>query len=463
MVLHRFDDEPRGQIDPVSEIISIFSLGIPDARPIFLHEIAKSDFHGWNDTPKPSVSIAFHEAVGKAAAVQRRDLTFKWLEHLSEVDREVWDALALRLETPFLEWDWLQLMEESGSTDPEAGWIPRHLTVWSGRELLAAAPLYVKTHSAGEFVFDHAWADVAGRLNRPYYPKLVGMSPFTPMIGYRFLMAPGQDEAELTARMLQEIERFCRNYGLSGSSFHFADPQWAETFAGRGFCPWAHQSFVWENEGFTGFEDYLSRFNANQRRNIRRERRRLAERGVRVDMISGDDLPGELYGRMHLFYSRTNDQFGPWGCKYLTRSFFSLLPERFRQRLVFAVATDGTRRGPPVGMALLVTKGENLYGRYWGCARDVEFLHFESCYYRPIEWAVASGIRRFDPGMGGGHKLRRGFKAVPNFSLHRFMDPVLRQIMEKHISAINRLEQEEIAALNRHLPLRNLIESGAGK
>ncbi|HWR91234.1 MAG TPA: GNAT family N-acetyltransferase [Desulfobacterales bacterium] len=393
----------------------------------------------------------------------RPDLKFKWLERLSEVQREAWNALALPLETPFLEWDWLQLMEASGSTGAETGWIPRHLTVWSGRELVAAAPLYVKTHSAGEFVFDHAWADVAGRLNRPYYPKLVGMTPFTPMIGYRFLMAPGLDEVDLTARMLEEIERFCRYHGLAGSSYNFVDPQWAERIAGRGFCPWAHQSFVWENEGFSDFEDYLSGFNANQRRNIRRERRRLAQRGIRVDMISGDDLPAELYERMHLFYAWTNDQFGPWGCKYLTENFFGLLSDRFRGRLVFAVASDDTRRGPPVGMALLVAKGNNLYGRYWGCAREVEFLHFEACYYRPIEWAIGGGIRRFDPGMGGGHKLRRGFKAVPNFSLHRFMDPVLRQIMEKHIAAINRLEHEEIAALNRHLPLRNLTEAGVAK
>ncbi len=393
----------------------------------------------------------------------RSNLKFKFLESLSEVEREDWNTLALPLETPFLEWDWLQLMEASGSTTAATGWIPRHLSVWSGSELVAAAPLYIKTHSAGEFVFDYAWADVAGRLNRPYYPKLVGMSPFTPMIGYRFLMAPGLDEAELTARMLAEIERFGRQHGLGGCSYHFVDPKWAEDIAARGFCPWVHQSFVWENEGFSNFEDYLSRFNANQRRNIRRERRRLAIRGVRVDIIPGDDLPRELFERMHAFYARTNDQFGPWGCKYLTRDFFALLPERFRKRLVFAVALDVIRPGPPLGMALLVTKGDNLFGRYWGCVREIEFLHFEACYYRPIEWAVACGIRQFDPGMGGGHKTRRGFKAVANYSLHRFMDPMLRQIMERHIAAINRLEHEEIAALNQNLPLRNLTVPAAEK
>jgi uncharacterized protein len=396
--------------------------------------------------------------------MQRPDVKFKWLESLSDVEREGWDSLARPLETPFLEWDWLQLMEISGSITAETGWIPRHLTVWFGRELVAAAPLYIKMHSAGEFVFDHAWAEVAGRLGRPYYPKLVGMSPFTPMIGYRFLMASGVDEPEMTTRMIEEIERFCRQNGLAGCSYHFVDPKWVGTMTGRGFCPWAHQSFLWENEGFRTFEDYLSRFNANQRRNIRRERQRLARQGIHVDMLPGDALPQELYERMYAFYAQTNDQFGPWGCKYLTRAFFAAIPERFRKRLVFAVASDGARHQDlPLGMSLLVTKRGHLYGRYWGCARDIEFLHFETCYYRPLEWAIASGIRHFDPGMGGGHKLRRGFKAVVNHSLHRFMDPALRQVMERHIATINRLEHEEIAALNRHLPLRNFTSSDAEK
>jgi predicted N-acyltransferase len=355
-------------------------------------------------------------------------------------------------------------MEASGSIAAATGWIPRHLTVWSGRELVAAAPHYIKIHSAGEFVFDHAWAEVAGRLGRPYYPKLVGMSPFTPMIGYRFLMASGVNEADLTARMAEEIERYCRRHALAGCSYHFVDPKWVAALAGSGFCAWAHQSFLWENEGFRTFEDYLSRFNANQRRNIRRERQRLVRQGIRVEMIPGDALPHELYERMFTFYARTNDQFGPWGCKYLTRDFFAALHEHFRERLVFAVARESTRRiGPPLGMSLLVTKEGQLYGRYWGSMRDIEFLHFEACYYRPIEWAIASGIRQFDPGMGGGHKLRRGFKARVNHSLHRFMDPVLRQVMERHIAAINRIEYEEIAALNRYLPLKNITDSIAGK
>jgi predicted N-acyltransferase len=171
-------------------------------------------------------------------------------------------------------------------------------------------------------------------------------------------------------------------------------------------------------------------------------------------MIRGAELAKAHYERMYAFYARTNDQFGPWGCRYLTRDFFTGLPDHFRERLVFAAAFEGNRLNAPVGMSLLVTKEDQLYGRYWGCSREIEFLHFDACYYRPIEWAIEQGIRRFDPGMGGAHKLRRGFKAVANQSLHRFIDPRLRTVMERNIAAINRLEQEDIAALNLDLPLR---------
>jgi hypothetical protein len=377
-----------------------------------------------------------------------------WATQISEIDREAWDALAQPLKTPFLEWDWLWLMEASGSAAARAGWIPRHLTVWSGSELLAAAPLYIKTHSAGEFVFDQAWAEVAGRLGLDYYPKLVGMSPFTPLIGYRFLMAPGVDETQLTGLMLEEIERFCRRERLTGSSFLFTDPQWAEFMQARGYTPWVHPSFSWTNSGLRDFEDYLSGFSANQRRNIRRERLGLERQGITVRMIPGDELPPQHYSRMYGFYARTNDKFGPWGCKYLTRDFFSALPGRFRHRLLFGVASGRDPREAPLGMSLCVTKGDQLYGRYWGGRADVEFLHFDACYYRPIEWAIAHGIRHFDPGAGGGHKLRRGFRVVPNCSLHRFADARLRQVMDRHIGAINRLEHHEISALNSELPLR---------
>ena len=376
-----------------------------------------------------------------------------WLKSIAEVDQARWDLLARPLPTPFLEWQWLYQMEVSKSTTAETGWLPHHLTVWSHGELIAAAPLYIKTHSAGEFVFDQAWADVARHLKVSYYPKLVGMSPFTPMIGYRFLMAPAEEENALTRYMVNEIVQLCRRYGLSGCSFLFVDPHWRRRMLNHRFISWQHQSFVWQNADYRAFEDYLAVFNSNQRHNIRRERQSIAKQGVELKILEGHDIPQNFFSEIYSFYARTNDKFGPWGCKYLTESFFKGLAESYRQRLVFVGAFEKTHPDSPIGLALLVRKRDQLFGRYWGCSKEVKHLHFNACYYRPIEWAIANGIRCFDPGMGGYHKIRRGFRAVANYSLHRFFDERLAHIMDAHIEEINQLEQEHIDGLNLEVPL----------
>ena len=375
-----------------------------------------------------------------------------WLKNIAEVDQAQWDVLAEPLDTPFLEWEWLHQMEISKSTTAETGWRPQHLTVWSRDQLIAAAPLYLKQHSAGEFVFDHVWADVADRLNISYYPKLVGMSPFTPMVGYRFLTATGENEEVLTRYMVNEIEQFCRQYQISGCSFLFVDPQWRRLMINCGFISWLHQSFTWQNAAYQSFDDYLAVFNSNQRHNIKRERRSIAKNGITLKIFEGDQIPPAYFSEIYPFYERTNDKFGPWGCKYLKKSFFKGLADRYLHRLVFVAAFEEANADSPLGLSLLVRKRDRLFGRYWGCSKEINYLHFNACYYRPIEWAIAKGINRFDPGMGGYHKVRRGFTAVGNFSLHRFFDQRLEHIMNAHIEEINRLEQKQIDELNAELP-----------
>jgi predicted N-acyltransferase len=375
-----------------------------------------------------------------------------WLKSIAEVDQAQWDELAEPLDTPFLEWEWLHQMEISKSTTAETGWRPHHLTVWSRDQLIAAAPLYIKQHSAGEFVFDHVWADVADRLNISYYPKLVGMSPFTPMVGYRFLTATAKNEEALTRYMVNEIEQFCRQYQISGCSFLFVDPQWRRLMINCGFISWLHQSFTWQNAAYQSFDDYLAVFNSNQRHNIKRERRAIAKNGITLKIFEGDQIPPAYFSEIYPFYERTNDKFGPWGCKYLKKSFFKGLADRYRHRLVFVAAFEEAKADSPLGLSLLVRKRDRLFGRYWGCSKEINYLHFNACYYRPIEWAIANGINRFDPGMGGYHKVRRGFTAVGNFSLHRFFDQRLEHIMNAHIEEINRLEQKHIDELNEELP-----------
>jgi predicted N-acyltransferase len=376
-----------------------------------------------------------------------------WISQLSEIPQAAWDALALPLNTPFLEWEWLNNLETSGSAIARAGWQPHHLTVWRDRTLVAAAPLYLKGHSHGEFVFDQQWAELAHRLGIEYYPKLLGMTPFTPAVGYRFLMAPGFDEVEITALMVREIDQFCIRHRIAGCHFLYVDPQWRVVMEQQGFSSWLHHSYIWDNQGYQTFEDYLAVFNSNQRRNIKRERKAIDQAGLYLQPLTGDAITKSLLTLMYRLYADTCDKFGWWGSKYLTQSFFEQL-SLYRDRVVLFAAYRESDRQHPVGMSICLFKGENLYGRYWGCFQELDCLHFNACYYSPIDWAIAHGIQMFDPGAGGRHKQRRGFPATPNHSLHRFYQSRLTQIWDAHIAEINDMEQQQIAALNQELPFK---------
>ncbi len=374
-----------------------------------------------------------------------------WIKKIAEVPQAEWDALAVPLNTPFLEWEWLNNMETSNSATAKAGWLPNHLTVWRDRHLIAAAPLYIKGHSYGEFVFDHQWADLACRLGIEYYPKLLGMSPFTPAEGYRFLIAPNEDEDELIALMVSAIDNFCTRHNISGCNFLYVDPAWRPKLERHGFTCWLHHSYIWQNQGYQTFDHYLAVFNANQRRNIKRERKAVATAGIRLQTLTGDEIPTPLFSGMYTFYENTCDKFGWWGSKYLTKRFFDQL-FHYRHRVVFVAAYSERDDRQPVGMSFCIHKGDLLYGRYWGSYQDIDCLHFDACYYTPIEWGISHGIQTFDPGAGGRHKKRRGFPATPNYSLHRFYNARLLQILRSYIRQINEMEQREIDAINQELP-----------
>jgi len=375
-----------------------------------------------------------------------------WIDKIAEIPQAEWDRLAQPLKTPFFEWDWLHNLEASGCAVARAGWQPCHLTLWRDKQLIAAAPLYVKGHSYGEFVFDHQWADLAYRLGIEYYPKLLGMSPFTPAVGYRFLIADGEDEDELTELMVAAIDHFCDRHNISGCNFLYVDPEWRSRLEGHDFSSWLHHNSIWQNQGFRTFDDYLGMFNSNQRRNIKRERKALSKSGLEMKMHAGDDIPHSLLLLMYDFYSHHCDRFGWWGSKYLTKDFFEKLYHNYRHRVLLAAAYREGDDRHPVGMSFCITKGDGLYGRYWGSFSEYDCLHFNACYYSPIEWAIAQGIQMFDPGAGGGHKKRRGFPATPHHSLHRFYNQRLMQIMRTHIAQINEMEREQIEAINQELP-----------
>ncbi|MBW4575223.1 MAG: GNAT family N-acetyltransferase [Aphanothece sp. CMT-3BRIN-NPC111] len=375
-----------------------------------------------------------------------------WIDKIAEVPQQEWDALAQPLKTPFLEWEWLNNLETSGSATAKAGWLPNHLTVWRDRQLIAAAPLYLKGHSYGEFVFDHQWADLAHRLGVQYYPKLLGMTPMTPAEGYRFLIAPGEDEEELTELMVGAIDHFCDRHHISGCHFLYVDPEWRPIIQRHGFTSWLHHSYIWQNQGYQIFDDYLGAFNANQRRNIKRERKAVEKAQIRLQTLTGEEIPKSLFPLMYSFYADTCDKFGWWGSKYLTNRFFEQLYPNYSHRVLFVAAYHEQNDQKPMGMSFCITKGDQLYGRYWGSFQEIDCLHFDACYYTPIEWAIAQGVQTFDPGAGGRHKKRRGFPATPNHSMHRFYNRRLSHILGSYIREVNELEQQEIDAINQEIP-----------
>ena len=380
-------------------------------------------------------------------------LRARWHRSLAEIPEAAWDGLTAAAGLPFYRWRWLEALERSGSIAPRQGWQPCHLSLWRQGELLAVAPLYLKGHSYGEFIFDQSFAQLAGQLGLRYYPKLLGMSPLSPVLGYRFFIAPAEDQAELTALLMELIDQFCGDNQVLSCNFLYVDPQWRPLAEAAGCAAWLNQQSLWTNPGYDNFNDYLASFNANQRRNIKRERQSVAAAGLTVTAIAGEAISAALLLRMHDFYLDHCRRWGQWGSKYLTEEFFILAAQQLRQDLVlFSAHQSGADPHNPLAMALCVHQGDQLWGRYWGSNLEQENLHFEVCYYAPIAWAISQGVRSFDPGAGGSHKRRRGFVARPHASLHRWYQPQFASLIQRWLPLANGQLLEEVEAINAELP-----------
>lgn len=382
-------------------------------------------------------------------------LSARWHRSISEIPEEQWDQLLGDRISPFYRWAWLLALERSGSVAPDQGWQPLHLTVWrDDGQLIAVAPLYLKGHSYGEFVFDQSFARLAGDLGLRYYPKLIGMSPVSPVQGYRFHVAASEDAQALTELMLGLIDDFAARHGILSCNFLYVDPAWQPLAESAGCAAWLNQQSLWSADGQQTFNDYLAGFNANQRRNIKRERRAVRDAGLTVTPVTGDALTPGMVSRMHAFYEQHCARWGPWGSKYLDASFFDRLCE---PSLAEHVVLFNAHRGEvddPVAMSLCIRDAQQLWGRYWGSDEEIDCLHFEVCYYAPIEWALQQGLESFDPGAGGSHKRRRGFVATARTSLHRWYDPQMDALIRAWLPRANGLMQEEIEAINAELPFR---------
>jgi hypothetical protein len=351
-------------------------------------------------------------------------LSVRILERAAEIDASLWDSFVGDDGSPFVEHAWLDMLEEHGCASPEAGWLPRHFALYRGEKLVAIAPAYAKGHSEGEFVFDWSWADAAERMGVDYYPKLLFAVPFTPATGERVLVRPGENRTACVLAIAQAARQWTEGLGLSGVHVLFPREAEANDWEAAGYLRRLGIQFHWENRGYASWDDFLRSLPSKKRTQLRRESSQPARDGVRIETVPPDRITPEIVEAMFRFYLSTVDKF-VWGRRYLNRSFFEAVAERFAHRLAWVVAWKGDE---PIAGAFNVRKGRTLYGRYWGAAPGVElpFLHFNVCYYHGIRECIALGLERFEPGAGGSHKRARGFVPTLTHSAHYLHDARLR-------------------------------------
>lgn len=347
--------------------------------------------------------------------------TLRSLAHLPDLPAASWDAL-VPAGQPFLRHAFLSALEDSGSLGANSGWASEHLVLERDGAVRAVLPAYRKWHSFGEYVFDHGWADACQRAGIAYYPKLLGAVPFSPVTGPRLLAADPADGLLL----LQTLPDYLVEAGLSGAHLNFTDsalddqvrqlPGWMERLG----C-----QFHWRNRGYRDFQDFLDTLSSRKRKQMRKEREQVAGHGIDFRWFRGDELSEAQWDFVYACYANTYAvrRRAP----YLTRAFFSLLAERMPESIRVVMALQGGRE---VAMALSLVGGGSLYGRYWGCLDEFDRLHFETCFYQGMDYAISEGLQRFDAGAQGEHKLIRGFEPVLTRSWHYLLHPGLRQAVE---------------------------------
>lgn len=361
-------------------------------------------------------------------------------ERIRDIGEDTWNRLVGPDPAPFLRFAWLNALETTGCVPIERGWLPQHLALYEDGELICVAPAYVKAHSEGEFVFDHAWADLARRLHLEYFPKLVLAVPFTPATGPRILVADESRRDELIAGMTHGLGRIMSNNEILGAHVLFPTAEETHAFTKAGWFERYGVQFQWQNPGYSSFDDFLKVFTSKRRNQIRRERREAQSQGLSFHICRDSDITEEVVDAMYRFYLATVDKF-VWGRRYLNREFFFEVCSTMRDSIEIVIARDGQRRIR--AGAFNLRGGGVLYGRYWGADDELPFLHFETCYYQGIESAISQKLIRFEPGAGGEHKRARGFLPTITRSAHLLLEPRFATIVSEHVKR----EREHIARI----------------
>ena len=376
------------------------------------------------------------------------------LPGLSRVRREQWDAL-VPARYPFLRYAFLRALEDHGCLGERYGWLPRHIALRGpDGALAAAAPLYLKFNSYGEFVFDWSWAEAYRRAGRTYYPKLVSASPYTPATGPKLLVAENAPMGTQD-RLVEEALSLARKLQVSSLHWLFTPETETARLEGLGMHRRTGCQFHWRNPGYRDFADFLASFTSAKRKKVVRERRRVAEQGIRLERLHGDEATEAQWATFHRLYESTFDKRGGWAT--LSRDFFLAMAEQMPGSVLLVAAYDGPRM---VAAAFDLVGSDSLFGRHWGCFADYHSLHFEACYYQGLEYSIERGLLRFEPGAQGEHKISRGFLPTPTWSTHWIADPEFASAIGRYLNTESEGMAEYIEEMGEHSPYRRQPSAG---
>jgi uncharacterized protein len=373
-------------------------------------------------------------------------LNLRTLHSLSDMPSTIWDAQCDTAKHPFLSHAFLSALEESGSAVAKTGWQPSHLVLEENGQIVAVAPCYVKSHSQGEYVFDHGWANAFQNAGGSYYPKLQMSVPFTPVTGPR-LLAPTQEHKKALA---DGVIALCENNGISSVHMTFAGSDETRLLKEPAWLLRQDIQFHWQNDGYTSFEDFLQHLSSAKRKNLRKERKTISDLGITFEHLTGRALTEAHWDHFFTFYMDTGSR--KWGRPYLTRKFFSLIGERMPSAIVLIMAK---RAGRYIAGALNFRGTETLFGRNWGCIENHPCLHFETCYYQAQDFAIAHGLKTIEAGAQGEHKLARGYVPVVTESLHYLSHPGLRRAVADYLESERQAIRTDSAVLAEHAPFRH--------
>ena len=378
-------------------------------------------------------------------------LTAKVHDRTAGIAPEIWNAIASNTRgnagNPFLSHAFWLALEQSGSATPETGWLPQHILLEQDGTPIGLMPMFLKSHSQGEYVFDHGWADAFTRAGGNYYPKLQSSVPFTPATAPK-LLGLGAN-ADIAKALLSTAADLCHQ--LSASSVHatFLTEHEQDIAAEEGWLTRHDTQFHWHNDGYATFEDFLDTLASRKRKNIRKERRAALSSGLRIEWITGDDLTEAHWDAFFDFYMDTGSR--KWGRPYLTRSFFSLISESMAKNIVLMFAYDGQT---PIAGALNFIGADTIFGRNWGCSQHVPYLHFELCYYQAIDFAITHKLKTVEAGAQGEHKLARGYAPTVTRSIHWIEHPGLRQAVADYLDGERMAVLRNQEVLNTYTPFK---------